>query len=126
MANLESESKSAVNIVAKTLRVKAERGYGWAEGVSPVCTKGDWVKRQHTPICRWEQPGMFYIEKHENRFADWKTLELYRVCPECRSVKDDSLEKRLAARNTEGTEEGGTEGFWRWSLPEGATLRKHI
>ena len=31
----------------------------------------------------------------------------------------------LAARNTEGTEEGGTEGFWRWSLPEGITLRKH-
>ena len=48
-----------------------------------------------------------------------------RDCPECRSVKDDSLENRLAARNTEGTEEGGTEGFWRWSLLEGVTLRKH-
>ena len=26
---------------------------------------------------------------------------------------------RPTVRNTEGTEEGGTEGFWRWSLSEG-------
>ncbi|MBR4253164.1 MAG: hypothetical protein IKQ15_12840 [Kiritimatiellae bacterium] len=99
MANLESESKSAVNIVAKTLRVKAERGYGWAEGVSPVCTKGDWVKRQHTPICRWEQPGMFYIEKHENRFADWKTLGKQDETPICRWRKKRNSDLSDACAN---------------------------
>ena len=76
--------------------------------------------RRETPIC----PMPALTLRRCNPIAS--SSELYRVCPECRSVKDDSLENRLAARNTEGTEEGGTEGFWRWSLPEGATLRKHI
>lgn len=43
---------------------------------------------------------------------------------ECRSDRASPFGNGLAARNTEGEEEGGTEGIWRWSLPEGEPCPK--
>ena len=43
----------------------------------------------------------------------------------CQWNKDSPLGNGPAARNTERTEEGGTEGGWKGSLSEGGTLRKH-